>query len=91
MEFDWYNLFSLPEFLATDLVSKKLNVVLEARGETEILITRGNTVALNIGGVFLPVSFEDRNPYIYPGDTHAVFLDEDENVWLGFAIEEQEV
>lgn len=88
MNYNWYNLFNYTEFQDTGLVSRTLSVNLEGIGDVEILITRGNTVAIQYEDAFLPVEFVDRNPYVQ--GTYAVYLDGDNNVWLGIEIEEDE-
>lgn len=84
--YDWYNIFSHAEFIASGLVQRTVTPLLDDRGETEILITRGNTVAVKVDDVFLPVEFLDRNPY--ERDGYAVYRDADDNVWLGFEVDE---
>jgi hypothetical protein len=86
--FDWYKLFSLAEFEATELGSRTLKVFLEGIGEKEVTITKGNTTAIVYEDVFLPIEFNDKNPYVYPGGSHSVYLDADGMVWLGFEVEE---
>ncbi len=85
MIFDWYNLFSLTEFVATGLVARTLVVQLEDRGRLTFQITQANTTAVYYDGTFLPVSFLDQNPYIR--DNYAVYLDADSNVWFGFEVD----
>lgn len=81
MEYDWYNVFNLPDFEAEGLVSKKLEVVLDGIGEAEILITKGNTVAILYDEVFLPVNFLGNNPFARDG--YAVYKGANGDVWLG--------
>lgn len=81
MTFIWYNLFNKQEFLDTGLVSKTLTVTLENIGEKDILITKGNEVAITYEGVFLPIWFTEKNPYSKDG--YAVWEDENGIVWLG--------
>lgn len=90
MIYDWYNLFSLPEFLDTGLVSRTIDVVLDGVGEKEILVTRGNEVGVQYDDVFMMVNFGGRNPISVQGDlfTYALYKDADENIWLGIGIEE---
>lgn len=85
MNFDWYKLFNLEEFMALNLVSRNLKVSLEGRGEKEVLIVRGNQVSLVFADVILPIGFENYNPFIEVGSqsSYAVFKDSDNNVWLG--------
>lgn len=78
---DWYNVFSKPEFEALGLVSNTYEVFLEGLGNKDILVTKGNTIAVQFEDEFLPLEFADRNPY-QRGD-YAVYVDEDENVWVG--------
>ena len=87
MEFNWFILFNRSEFEGLDLVSRLLNVTLEGIGEKEILITQGNELAITYEGVFLPVSFTGKNPFLK--DSLAVFEDANENIWLGVGIEEE--
>lgn len=86
MDFDWYNLFLKQDFLDTGLVSKKLTVTLDGIGEKEILITKGNEISILYDGVFLPIYFTDKNPYVKDG--YAVWEDENGIVWLGIEKEE---
>lgn len=88
MNFNWYNLFSLSEFLETDLVSRKLTVILDGFGQKDILITRGNVVSIQYEDTFLPISFHDENPYVREGDaaSYAVYKDSNDRVWLGIEV-----
>lgn len=81
MDFNWYELFNKAEFLATGLVSRLLTVTLEGIGQKEILITKGNELSILYDGVFLPVGFTGKNPFIF--ESTAVFEDEDGMIWLG--------
>lgn len=84
MIFDWYNIFSLDEFLETELTSRELVVLLETIGRTTLLISRGNVVSVTYQEVFLPINFLDVNPYIDSG--LAVYIDGENNVWIGFEV-----
>ncbi len=85
MQFDWYNIFNLTEFLALNLVSRNLTVSLEGAGEKDVLIVRGNTVSIVFEDVLLSINFEDANPFVREGDdaSYAVYKDSDSNIWLG--------
>jgi hypothetical protein len=85
MMYDWYNLFNLTEFLALNLVSRTLQVVLSGIGQKDILITRGNEVSIVFEDVILPVQFSEENPFTRVGDagTYGVYIDEAQDVWLG--------
>jgi len=84
MTFDWYKLFSLSDFLAEELTSRELIVLLETLGRTTVLISRGNLVSIMYKNVYLPVNYVDQNPYIDSG--LASYLDADNNVWLGVEV-----
>jgi len=85
MTFDWYRLFSLPDFLATGLVSRTLAVSLEGIGEKSILITRGNAVGITYEDEFLPIGSIGKNPYVR--SSYAVYKDAEDFVWLGIEAE----
>lgn len=85
MQYNWYNLFNLTEWLATGLVSRTLSVNLDNDGAKEILITQGNETALTFDDVFLILNFNGNNPYARDG--RAVYLDDEQNVWIGIQVE----
>lgn len=86
MIYDWFKLFSLPEFLATGLISRQLLVHLEGVGVVTILVSLGNTVSLYYEDAFLPVNFLGNNPYSQ--GQYAVYLDENDDVWFGIEVTE---
>lgn len=86
MEFNWFILFNRTFFEETGLVSRIMTATFEGIGEKDILITQGNELAITYEGVFLPVSFTDKNPFVK--DDLAVFQDSNANIWLGVKIEE---
>lgn len=79
--YTWFNLFYLPDFLSSGLISRTLRVNLETLGQKDILITHGNEVGVIYDGNFLVVKMGGDNPFIR--DDYAVFLDSDQNVWFG--------
>lgn len=81
MTYTWYNLFVLTDFLATGLVSRVLQVNLETAGQKDILITKGNEVGIVYENTYLILNMRGDNPYTR--DNIAVYLDPDQNVWLG--------
>lgn len=81
MSYSWYKVFNKIEFEATGAFSSKLNVILTGIGQREVLITQGNTIGVTYEGTLLPVGFFGANPYTRDGK--AVYLDTDQNVWLG--------
>ncbi len=74
----------MPEFLAEELVSRTLHVIMEGVGQKDILITKGNEMSVVYEGTLLPVNFKGDNPYVRDG--LAVYLDAQNDVWLGIAI-----
>lgn len=90
MTFDWYNVFSIPEFQAEGLVSKNLLYNLQDIGEEEMIVVSGNLLSLIFRDVILPVQFFDKNPTVREGEdgTYAVYVDENDDVWLGIEVAE---
>jgi len=88
MTFDWYSLFNLQEFLDTGLVSRVLSVTLTGIGDAEIVIVRANQVSILYDGVLLPVEFAEENPYVFDG--YAVYRGDDDTIWLGIPVEEEQ-
>lgn len=89
MQFDWYKVVNKPEFEALNLVSRKVLIDAEGRGQMEVLITIGNEFGLTANGVFLPANFLSREPYVTDG--MACWLEEETgNVFLGFVREDLE-
>jgi hypothetical protein len=86
MIYDWYKLFSLPEWLAEGLVARTLVVELQDRGRERFEITQGNTTAVRHDDTFLPVQFMDRNPYVV--GSKAIYKDASDNIWIGFEVAE---
>lgn len=86
MIYDWYKLFNRTEFEATGLVQRNLILQLQDRGVVNFTLNRGNTTSIQYLDVFLPVKFQDRNPY--PMGPYAVYEDPDHNVWFGFQVDE---
>jgi len=84
-QYDWYQLFNLEGFLDTGLVSRTLTVNLQGIGTRDILVVRGVGVSIVFDGITLMVNLNDRNPFKF--EDHAVFLDDDQNVWLGIKIQ----
>lgn len=81
MEYDWFNIFNLTDFNSTGLISRTYSFFLGTLGLKAILVTKGNVVSMLYDGVFLPIQLNSLNPYKI--DDRAVFIDENNDVWLG--------
>lgn len=88
MIFNWFKIFNLSDF-PEELVSKTFTVALSGIGQVDILVSRGIKIVVLYDGVVLPVLFEGENPFIGLGNEYAVYQDEDENIYLGFRVEEE--
>ncbi len=84
MTYNWYNLFNLTEWLATQLVSRTLTVFLDGIGQMDILVTQGNETGITVEDVFLPLLFGNHNPYAK--GNWAIYKDANDDVWLGKVI-----
>lgn len=86
MIYDWFLIFNLDAFNALDLTSKTYEMTLENIGPVEVLVTKGIGVSMLYNGVFLTVELNDKNPFEF--ENHAVFIKENNDVYLGIAVEE---
>lgn len=84
MEYAWYEIFNLYEFLDTYLVSREFDVVLLGQGSKIVMVVRGNEVGIVYEETYLKIN-QDGN-LIYEFNDHASFLDVDGNVWLGIPL-----
>lgn len=79
--YDWFKVFNKTEFEALDLVSKTYIFEFDGLGEKSVQVYKGNYVSVFYGGVFLVLNLNGKNPYEFEG--YAVFLDDNQDVWLG--------
>lgn len=85
MLYNWYRIFSLSEFLATNLVSKVYSLELEGIGLKDILVTQGNLISITYDDVMLSLNLNGKNPFEFEGK--AIYLKGDD-VYLGFLSDE---
>lgn len=83
MTYDWFKIFNKAEFEALDLVSKEYVLKLEGKGEKSIFAFKGSSVSIQYEGVFLTINLHDKNAFEFDG--HAVYLAENDDVYLGVA------
>lgn len=79
--FNWYRLFNNEEFISTELTSMEIIFDMIGIGEKTVLITRGENTSILYEEVFLSVNLNDKNPFRM--GEHAVFIDPNDDVWLG--------
>lgn len=84
MEYNWYKVFNETEFNALNLPSKEYTVNLDGIGERTFLVTKGNVISVVVDDKFLPIEFDDQNPWVDEGK--AVFVDENDDVWIGYVV-----
>lgn len=83
--YNWYRIFNLTEFLATQLVSRTYQLELENIGIKDILVTNGKTVSITYEDVMLSLNLNDKNPFVFEG--LAIYLaDTTQDVYLGFPL-----
>ncbi len=78
---NWFKIFNLDEFLATELVSRTYTLNLVGIGEKDILVTQGNEVGMVYEGVFLVLNFADANPFVF--EALGIYKDSNNDVFLG--------
>lgn len=81
MSYDWYMIANRAEFLAADLPSREIELVLTGVGLKTILVTKGRLVSIVYEGVMLSIGLTEANPFAFGG--FAVYLDASDNIWLG--------
>lgn len=86
MEYTWYEIFNTTEFDDLGLISKTYTLNLEGVGQKDILVTKGNLYGITYEGVFVALNMNDQNPFEF--DSHAIYVDEDDNVFLGLPVDE---
>ena len=85
MIFNWYLIFNLTEFLATQLVSRVYTLELENVGIKDVMATNGKTISITYEDSMLSINLNGKNPFIFEG--RAVYLDSaSQNVYLGLPI-----
>jgi hypothetical protein len=81
MSYTAYLIFNKDEFEALELISKTYTVNLPDLGQKDIIVTNGNLLGITFEGVYLAINLNSKNPFFKDG--YAVFLDEDNDVYLG--------
>lgn len=84
MIYTWFKIFKKTEFDALDLVSKTYTFNLEGIGQKDVLVTKGVGYGITYEGVFLSLNLNDLNPFEFDG--HAIYIDGDDNVYLGIEV-----
>lgn len=82
--YNWYKLLNTSEFILADIPSRELTLELEDRGVKEIMVTRANYISILYEGIFLSVSIDGNNPFVFEG--HAAYIDSQQDLWLGIAV-----
>lgn len=85
MNYDWYQVTNLDDFIASGLISQEFELVFPT-GLKTLLLTAGNLYSLTFDDVFLSIGMSEKNPFEFDG--HAVFYDDDGLLWLGIAHED---
>ena len=86
MEFLWFKIFNLNDFIASGLFSRTYSLELEGVGLRDVLVTNGKTIGLTYEDVFLSLNLNAKNPFVFEG--MATYVAESQNVYLGFLINE---
>lgn len=81
MTFNWYKIINREDFEDSGLVSKELEVLLEGVGVVDVMVTKGRFYSLIYNGVILSLGVTEANPFIFDG--YAVYLDANQDMWLG--------
>jgi hypothetical protein len=85
MNYNWFKIFNKNEFISSGLVSRTYTLDLEGIGQQDVLATRGESIGVTHDGVFLILELNGENPFKF--DDKAVYVDANNDVYLGFLIE----
>lgn len=86
MTYDWYKIINRAEFIATGLVSREVELVLEGVGVRTVMVTVGRNFSIIYEGVMLSLGITDANPFAFDG--HAIYVDAaTDDVYLGIEVE----
>lgn len=86
MTYDVFKIINLDDFNALGLASRNVSGLFGELGFKEVLVTKGNCVSMLYEGVFLSLNLNDKNPFEFDG--HAIFVDPNNDLWLGIANED---
>lgn len=84
MNYTWFLIFNLAEFISLDLGSKTYTLNLDGVGEKDILVTSGNLVSITYDGIVLSINLNTKNPFEF--EDHAIYVDDNDDVYLGIAV-----
>lgn len=82
--YDWYKVINKNEFLATGLVQRTLELILEGVGGKTVMVTNANTFGIVVDDVFLSVGVTEANPFEF--ENRACYIDEAGDVWYGIYV-----
>ncbi len=82
--YTWFFIFNRADFGALELVSRQYTINLQGIGLKTVMVTKGIGFGILYDGVFLPLNLNDKNPFEFDG--HAIYVDANDNVWLGILI-----
>ncbi len=85
MTYTWYFIVNKTEFLSLDLVSRSYDLFFDGITPATVLVTNGIALGILFDDVFLSLELNDSNPFEF--DSHAIYIDESQNVWLGVLVE----
>ena len=86
MNYEWFKIFNKTEFEALNLISKEYTYNFEGIGNKTILVTKGNVLSVLFDDIFMSVNLNDNNPFEM--DDRAVYLDANNDVWVGILDED---
>lgn len=87
MIYDWYKIINLATFDGLNIPSRELTLELEGIGEKTIRVTKGNLISILYEGIFLSAHLNEKNPFEF--EDHAIYVDGDDDIWLGIKAEDQ--
>ena len=86
MIYDWFKTFNKAEFEALGIPSKVYEYFFTGIGRKEVMATSGNYLSVLFDDIFLTINLNDKNPFEF--EDYAIYLDDNDDVWIGIAVED---
>jgi hypothetical protein len=86
VSYNTYKIINQDEFEAAGVPSRKVTAILSGIGSKEILVTKGNVISILFEGIFLSLGINGKNYLEF--ENHAVFIDANNDIWLGIKNED---
>jgi hypothetical protein len=90
MNYDWYKIANISDLdvAEIDYPSMNYSLILEDVGLVDVMMVKGANYGLIYDDVFLSANMNGENPFAFDG--YAIYQDDDDYLWLGIEVEDEE-